>query len=158
MICERKLKALSKNEIALLTTEAVSSATSKSYESPKQFVRWQPAFVKPSCQFVSRKAIGGRRFPVSTRFVSVSLTSLAGRGDRFPQTSRFLRTVVPIGCFFGGFPPPPVTFRQRGSNFFERHCSPSAGPSQRVLPVFIRALRKPFDLLSKPFGLNNGRQ
>jgi hypothetical protein len=32
--------------------------------------------------------------------------------------------------------------RQRGSTFVERHGSPSAGPSQRVLPVFIRALRK----------------
>jgi len=34
--------------------------------------------------------------------------------------------------------------RQRGSTFVERHGSPSAGPSQRVLPVFIRALRKTF--------------
>ena len=29
------------------------------------------------------------------------------------------------------FPPPPVTFRQRGSTFVERHDSPQAGP----LPV-----------------------
>jgi len=34
--------------------------------------------------------------------------------------------------------------RQRGSTFVERHGSPSAGPSQRVLPVFIQALRKTF--------------
>ncbi len=34
--------------------------------------------------------------------------------------------------------------RQRGSTFVERHGSPSAGPSQRVLPVFIRALGKTF--------------
>jgi len=35
----------SKNEIALLSPEDVSSAISKSYESPKRFVRWQPRLV-----------------------------------------------------------------------------------------------------------------
>jgi hypothetical protein len=34
-----------KNEIALLSPEDVSSAISKSYESPKRFVRWQPRLV-----------------------------------------------------------------------------------------------------------------
>ena len=143
-----------KNEIALLSTEAEKQRNLKSYKPPKQFVRWQPDFVKPNCQFVSRQAIGGRCFPVSTRLVSVNLATLAGHKICFSQVSRSLRTVVPIGCFFGGFPPPPVTFRQRGSAFVERHCSPSAGPSQRVLPVFIRALRKPFGLPSKPFGFS----
>src|SRR2546421_12842886 len=67
-----------KNEIALLSPEDVSSAISESYKPPKRFVRWQPDFVKPSCQFVSRKAIGGRCFPVSTRSASVNLATLAG--------------------------------------------------------------------------------
>src|SRR5205085_10237864 len=44
--------------------------------------------------------------------------------------------------------------RQRGSDFSERHCSPPAGPLQWLLPVFIRALRKPFGLPGKPFGFN----
>src|SRR2546423_4323290 len=69
---------LPKNEIALLSPEDVSSAISESYEPPRRFVRWQPNFVKPSCRFVSRKAIGGRCFPVGTRFASVNLAPLAG--------------------------------------------------------------------------------
>jgi len=69
----------SKNEIALLSTEAVSSAISDSYELPKQFVRWQPDWPGTSCQFVFRQAIGGRRFPVSTRLVSTYPASLARR-------------------------------------------------------------------------------
>jgi len=68
-----------KNEIALLSTEADCSAISESYKPPKWFVRWQPDFVKPNCQFVYRQAIGGRCFPVSTRSASVNFTSLAGR-------------------------------------------------------------------------------
>jgi len=47
--------------------------------------------------------------------------------------------------------------QQRGSNFFERHGSPQAGPLLWLLPVFIRALGIPFGLPSKPFGLNLGR-
>src|SRR5438552_6979638 len=69
----------SKNEIALLSTEAVSSAISDSYELPKQFVRWQPDWPGTSCQFVFRQAIGGRCFPVSTRLVSTYPASLARR-------------------------------------------------------------------------------
>jgi len=38
-------KVAPKNEIALLSPEDVSSAISKSYESPKRFVRWQPRLV-----------------------------------------------------------------------------------------------------------------
>lgn len=119
-----------------------SSAISKSYESPKRFVRWQPVLVRPSCQFVFRQAIGGRRFPVSTRFASVDFASLAGRKICFHESHINLAVnVVPLGSYFGGCPPPPVTFRQRGPDFSERHGSPPAGPSQWLLPVFIRAPR-----------------
>src|SRR5215471_9967593 len=75
-----------KNEIALLSTEADSSAISESYEPPKWFVRWQPNLVRSDCQFVFRQAIGGRRFPVSTRFASVNLTTLAGRKTCFHES------------------------------------------------------------------------
>ena len=75
-----------KNEIALLSTEADSSAISESYEPPKWFVRWQPNLVRPDCQFVFRQAIGGRRFPVSTRFASVNLATLAGRKICFHES------------------------------------------------------------------------
>src|SRR6185436_10938457 len=93
-----------------------------------------------------RQTTGGRCFPVSTRSVSVNLASLAGRKICFSRISHQNRqvdlNVVPIGSYFGGCPPPPVTFRQRGSDFSERHGSPLAGPSQWLLPVFIRALRR----------------
>jgi hypothetical protein len=61
----------------------------------------------------------------------------------FSPISHSLRSVVPLGSFFGGCPPPPVT-RLCRPTFVVRHRFPSAGPSQRVLPVFIRALRKTF--------------
>src|SRR5581483_10047155 len=77
---------LPKNEIALLSPEDVSSAISMSYESPKRFVRWQPELVRPDCQFVFRQAIGGRRFPVSTRLASVNLASLAGHKICFHES------------------------------------------------------------------------
>ena len=77
---------LLQNEIALLSPEDVSSAISESYESPERFVRWQPKLVSPSCQFVFRQAIGGRRSPVSTRFASVNLASLAGRKTCFHES------------------------------------------------------------------------
>ena len=75
-----------KNEIALLSTEAVSSAISDSYELPKQSVRWQPDWPGTSCQFVFRQAIGGRRSPVGTRPVSVNLISLAGHKIGFHKS------------------------------------------------------------------------
>jgi hypothetical protein len=63
-----------------------------------------------------------------------------------PLISHSLRSVVPLGCFLVAVLHRRLRPRQRGSTFVERHGSPSAGPSQRVLPVFIRALRKTFRL------------
>ena len=66
-----------------------------------------------------------------------------GTISSFSPISHSLRSVVPLGSFFGGCPPPPVT-RLCHPTFVGRHRFPSAGPSQRVLPVFIRALGKTF--------------
>src|SRR5580765_5853978 len=85
----RKLTACARNEIALLSTEADSSAISESYEPPKRFVRWQPDLVRPGCQFVFRQAIGGRCLPVSTRTASVNLATLAGHKICFRKSHDF---------------------------------------------------------------------
>ena len=66
-----------KNEIAPLSTEAESSAISKSYEPPKRFVRWQPGLAKHKLPICIPTSIGGRCFPVGTRPVSVNSESLA---------------------------------------------------------------------------------
>jgi hypothetical protein len=83
---ETRLISRYKNEIALLSTEADSSAISESYKPPKRFIRWQPDLVRPDCQFVFRQAIGGRRSPVSTRSASVNLATLAGHKTCFRES------------------------------------------------------------------------
>jgi hypothetical protein len=116
-----------------------------SYESPKRFVRWQPDFVKPSCQFVFRQAIGGRRFPVSTRLASVNLASLAGHKICFHESHINLAVnVVPIGCFFGGFPPPPVTFPATRLGFLQATLLTISGSSLMVATRFYPGAQKTF--------------
>src|SRR5437588_3844941 len=66
-----------KNEIALLSTEAESSAIPESYEPPKRFVRWQPGLAKHKLPICIPTSIGGRCLPVGTRPVSVNSESLA---------------------------------------------------------------------------------
>ncbi len=128
-----------KNEIALLSTEAVSSAISESYELPKQFVRWQPDWPGTSCQFVSRQAIGGRCLPVGTRLASVNITSLAECG----AVRLFFWWLSSTAGYVPG------NEAQLSLSDIARH--------KRVLfswllPVFIRALRK--TLRPSPAGLS----
>jgi len=150
---------LPKNEIALLSPEDVSSAISMSYESPKRFVRWQPELVRPDCQFVFRQAIGGRRFPVSTRLASVNLASLAGHKICFHESHiNYNRSHNQCGAnrlFFGWLSstagyvpsneawisPSDMAHHQR---VLSSGCYPFLSGRSENLSVFLR----------KPFGLN----
>jgi hypothetical protein len=133
------------------------AAQSLTYKPPKWFLRWQPGLAKHKLPIYiptsnRRSIVPGRH---AIRFYSHPFP--CGTISSFSPISHSLRSVVPLGSFFGGCPPPPVT-RLCHPTFVGRHRFPSAGPSQRVLPVFIRALGKNLSTLpSKPFGFSDGR-
>ena len=67
-------------------------------------------------------------------------------------------TVVPLGSFFGGCPPPPVTFPATRLNFRRATWLPFSGSFPKGATCFYPGAQKNLSVPpSKPFGFSAGR-
>jgi hypothetical protein len=103
------------------------AAQSLTYKPPKWFLRWQPGLAKhklPICIPTSnrRSMLSGRH---AIRFHLPSFP--CGTFGLFSPISHSLRSVVPLGSFFGGCPPPPVTSPATRLNFRRATWLPFSG-------------------------------
>ena len=123
------------------------AAQSLTYQPPKWFLRWQPGLAKhklPICIPTSnrRSMLSGRH---AIRFHLPSFP--CGTFSLFSPISHSLRSVVPLGSFFGGCPPPPVTFPATRLNFRRATWLPFSGSFPKGATRFYPgAQEKSFDL------------
>jgi hypothetical protein len=123
------------------------AAQSLTYKPPKWFLRWQPGLAKhklPICIPTSnrRSMLPGRH---AIRFHLPSFP--CGTFGLFSPISHSLRSVVPLGSFFGGCPPPPVTFPATRLNFRRATWLPFSGSFPKGATRFYPGARKKsFDL------------
>src|SRR6267378_8612053 len=77
----------------------------------------------------------------------------------FSPISHSLRSVVPLGSFFGGCPPPPVTFPATRLNFRRATWLPFSGSFPKGATRFYPGAQENLSAFpSRPFGLSAGRQ
>ena len=134
------------------------AAQSLTYQPPKWFLRWQPGLAKhklPICIPTSnrRSMLSGRH---AIRFHLPSFP--CGTFSLFSPISHSLRSVVPLGSFFGGCPPPPVTFPATRLNFRRATWLPFGGSFPKGATRFYPGAWKNLSIFpSKPFGFSDGR-
>ena len=122
------------------------AAQSLTYKPPKWFLRWQPGLAKhklPICIPTSnrRSMLPGRH---AIRFHLPHIP--CGTFGLFSPISHSLRSVVPLGSFFGGCPPPPVTSPATRLNFRRATWLPFSGSFPKGATRFYPGAQE------KPFG------
>src|SRR5258708_1620854 len=123
------------------------AAQSLTYQPPKWFLRWQPGLAKhklPICIPTSnrRSMLSGRH---AIRFHLPPVP--CGTFSLFSPISHSLRSVVPLGSFFGGCPPPPVTSPATRPDFRRATWLPFSGSFPKGATRFYPgAQEKSFDL------------
>ena len=131
----------------------------KSYKPPKRFVRWQLGLAThklPICiPTRHRRSMLPGRHAICFHLSHIPCETC----DSLSRISYSLRNTVPLGCFFGGCPPPPVTFPATRLNFRRATSLPFGGSFPKGATCFYPGARKNLSILpSKPFGLSDGRQ
>ncbi len=89
----------------------------------------------------------------------LAVSSISGQHSNYFHNSRILSNAVPLGFFVVAFPPPPITFRQRGSTCVELLCTlwrVLAFGFHSFLSEWLEKVSQP--PLAEPFGSNLGRQ
>src|SRR5258708_35009612 len=137
----------------------LKAAQSLTYKPPKWFLRWHPGLAGHKLPIYiptsNRRSMLPGRHAIRFHLPHVPCETLS----LFSPISHSLRSVVPLGSFFGGCPPPPVTFPATRLNFRRATWLPFSGSFPKGATRFYPGAQENLSPLpGKPFGFSAGRQ